>query len=107
MHSQNRGQVGNCWFARRIPIADDRSLRAQHVKLGLASGSKIGMNKRCLLASRKCHRDMGVISIRRMGPDALVVLATDVSHVIRNDVQNLIEEMTSPVEDCSARYFGV
>ena len=86
MHCQNRGQVGNCWFARRIPITDDCSLRTQHIKLGLASSRKIGMNKRCLLARRECHRDMGVIGIRCMGPDALVVLATDMSHIIRNDV---------------------
>jgi hypothetical protein len=48
-----------------------------------------------------------MISIRRMSPDALVVLPTDMSHIIRNDVQDLIKEMTSPVKNRAARYFGV
>jgi len=107
MHGQYCGQVGYSRFASRIPISNDCSLRAQHIKLGFASSRKIGMNKSCLLAGFECHRDMSMISIRCMCPYALVVLSTDMGYIVRNDVQNLIEEMTAPVKNCTTGYFGV
>ena len=106
VHGQNRGQVGNRWFASRIPIADDCSLRAQHIELGLASSGEVRMNKGRLLAGCECHRDVCVICIRCMSPDALVVLSAHVSNIVWNDVQNLIEEMTAPVKDRSTRNLG-
>ena len=65
------------------------------------------MNKRCLLASGEGDRDMCMIGVRCMGPYALVVLSTHMSYVIRDDVQNLVKEMATPIENCTAGYFGV
>ncbi len=107
MHGQYCGQVSNRWFAGWVPISNDCSLRTQHIKLGFASSREIGMNKSGLLAGRECDRDMRMISICRVCPYALVVLSTDMGYIVRNDVQYLIEKMTAPIKNCSARYFGV
>ena len=101
MHGEYRGQVGDRWFTRRVPITNDCAFGTQHVELWLTSSSEIGMDKSCLLAGRKCHGDMRVVSVRCVGPYALVVLPTHVCDVIWDDVQNLIDEMTAPVENCT------
>ena len=58
------------------------------------------MGERGLLAAVEGERDLRMIGIRGMHPLALVVLRAHMCDVVTDQRQDLIEEMTSPVEDC-------
>ena len=65
------------------------------------------MNEGGLLTRGKGDGHLGVIGIGRMFPDALVVLPAHMRNIVGDYVENLVDEVTTPIENGTTRHCGI
>ena len=107
MHRDHGWKVGHSRFGQRVPVTDDCTKRAKHIELRFAGSSQIRVNEGGLLARGEGNGHLGVIGIRRMCPNTLVVLPAHMRNIVGDYVENLVDEVTTPIVNRTTRHCGI
>src|SRR5207237_9090237 len=84
-------------------MPDNRSTCAEDIPFGFHSGRNIRMHKFGLLSTSKAQVDTGLVGVGDIMPDALMLNTTYTDYRIRNQLEDPVQVMRSPIIEDSPR----
>src|SRR2546421_9940465 len=79
------------------PMPDNRSAFAEDIPFGFHSGRNIRMHKFGLLSTGKAQVDTGLVGVGDIMPDTLMLNTTYTDYRIRNQLEDPVQVMRSPI----------